>query len=134
MQKINSYLVLVFLFTGAAVSSQSPKEENNLRNSLNGKWEWSYTRGSEKGNIYHVTSESMKMTVQYLFDRDSVSIFINDHLNEKYMYLISGDTLLYGQEKVLFELSSKTDSLLLMNSSCCEDIFEKLFVKGEQRP
>ena len=127
-------LIPFILITGVVHGQSYSEAENQLRNSLSGQWEWSYTRGNEKGNKYNVTPKSMNMTVQYLFNRDSVSIFINKNLNEKYSYFFSADTLIYGQEKVLFELSSKKDSLFLKNSSCCDDIFEKLFLRDLENP
>ena len=94
-----------------------------------GNWEWAYTKGNENGEVYHVTPDALNMSIQYNFTKDSVLIFINNSINEVYPYEFSGDTLSYGQEKVIYEVSSSRDSLFLRNSECCDDVFEKLFIK-----
>ncbi|WP_190809283.1 hypothetical protein [Flagellimonas sp. S3867] len=127
---INQSLTLLFLLMVLGGCNTKKSERNLTVKKLIGNWEWSYTKGNEKGDHYNVTPESMNMAIKYHFDKDSVSIFINNTLNEKYSFYFSGDTLFYGKEKVLFEMPSN-DSLMLRNSSCCDDIFEKLFVKGK---
>ena len=114
-------LVLTSGFQSKLIMSQEPD--------LMGQWEWVYTKGEEKGEAYHVTPESMNMKIRYIIRDVNLEILINEVKNEEYDYQISGDTLRFGQEEVLFRFSEKKDSLLFSNVHCCEDVYVKAFYR-----
>lgn len=123
-EQVLFYIAGLFIFMN---SLNGQKKEDHK--TLTGKWDWVYTKGNENGEKYHVTTESLGMSISYIFEKKNVKIFINNNLNEEYRFESIGDTLLYGKEKVLFRFSDSRDSLILSNSACCEDVFEKLFTR-----
>lgn len=127
IRKISLPLFLCMLFTLLGCGGKWGDEQ------LAGQWHWAYTKGHEKGNAYEVTPKSMDMKLSYVFRGDSVLIFIDGATHEAFSFYRSGDTLRYGQEEVLFSISKGKDSLILRNMDCCDDVFEKAFVKRSEK-
>ena len=123
MRKIS--LTMIFLTALFLNCNQKSQPQNS--NTLDGEWDWAYTRGQENGESYDVSPVNMDLRVKYIFDRGKVIIFVNDEESERYNYYISGDTLRYGKEEVLFQANE--DSLIMSNVYCCNDVFRKAFVQ-----
>ena len=118
---------LTMFFLTALLCNCTLKSESNHNRSLDGEWDWVFTRGVANGSEYHASPKQMEMNVKYIFDRNQVYIFLNGRENEQYLYFTSGDTLRYGREIVLFSI--RGDSLILSNSHCCDDVFTKAFIQ-----
>ncbi|MEK6154083.1 hypothetical protein WIW50_12510 [Flavobacteriaceae bacterium 3-367] len=127
----NSTKLLFLSFTFLLTSCGNP--EGRTIKKLVGEWQWAYTKGHEQGNTYDVTPKSMNMKLSYVFVKDSVLIFIDGAEHEAFPFSCAGDTLRYGQEEVLLSISKGNDSLFLRNLECCEDVFEKAFVKRHEK-
>lgn len=117
------------LFGCAALLGCTKNKDKVKVESLIGEWNWSYTRGNEKGDAHDVNPNTLNMSVAYIFNKDSVRILVNGAENESFPFHFSGDTLNYGEEKVFFRVSDTKDSLIFRNALCCEDIFEKAFIR-----
>jgi len=118
---------LTMFFLTALLCNCTLKSESKQQITLDGEWDWVYTRGIENGSGYAFSPTNMSMKVKYIFDRNQVFIFFNGIENERYLYHTSGDTLRYGKEKVLFSI--KGDSLLISNAHCCKKVFTKAFIQ-----
>ncbi|WP_411031745.1 hypothetical protein [Spongiimicrobium sp. 3-5] len=125
------YYVSLLGFLALTLGFGIPAQNQSDMELIQGKWDWVYTKGKEKGETYNVTPQSMNMSVTYNFVDKDVKIYVNGVDNEMYPFYFSADTLKYGQEVVLYRLSGANDSLILSNSSCCDDVFEKAFVRTD---